>query len=378
MAFTRSPFEGPKRTMMLRALLSLLFAAGCAAPGADAASRPPSEYQVGAYYFAGWWSTPVPSNYLTNHTTDWRPQYPEREPVFGWFDDTQAAVDQEIALAADGGLDFFVFDYYAEVGPGNPGAAENANNGLKYYLTSPNKSRLRFAVVYVNHSFSPTANWDANVAAWIDLMRDPQYVSIAGRPILIVIRPDLLRTAWGSAAAARAALDRLRAQAIAAGLPSPLIGGGAVYEAGAYASTSAADGYDFLTTYALDVDDTTIFPSVPTDYSDMTRTQTELWRGLAAASPLPYVPSALAGWDARPIPEGTNWITGQTSDGLRALIVAERDAIDHHANFRLPARDGSIGVALVYAWNELSEGGYIVPTLAQGDAYLRSVTGVFR
>jgi hypothetical protein len=38
---------------------------------------------------------------------DWRPLFPEREPVIGWYDDQQTLVDQEIDLAAGGGIDFF-------------------------------------------------------------------------------------------------------------------------------------------------------------------------------------------------------------------------------------------------------------------------------
>lgn len=350
----------------------LALVAGCTR-GPQLASRPPSHYLVGAYYFAGWWSTPVPSNYLTSHTTDWRPQYPEREPAFGWFDDTQSAVDGEIALAADGGLDFFVFDYYAEVGPNNPGASENANNGLKYYLTSTNKPRLKFAILYVNHPYSPTETWDATIAYWISLMKDSQYVSIEGKPVLIVYRPDFLRTSWGSDAAARGALERLRAQAAAAGLPPLLIGGGTVYEPGDAEAAAIADGYDFLTTYSLAVNDAALFPTVPTAYGDVTRVQSASWRALATSSSPPYVPSALSGWDARPIPEGTNFVVGRSPAGVRAMAAAERDAIDRYARFRL----GDTGVALVYAWNELSEGGYVVPTVADGDSYLRSVVGAF-
>jgi hypothetical protein len=34
-------------------------------------------------------------------------------------------------------------------------------------------------------------------------------------------------------------------------------------------------------------------------------------------------------------------------------------------------------MALIYAWNELGEGGELIPTKAEGDIYVRQVNAVF-
>ncbi len=65
---------------------------------------------VGAYYFDGWagrhrladtaaWAKDAPTH-LTRRMLD---EFPDREPIWGWRDDRQEIVEQQIDLAADHG-----------------------------------------------------------------------------------------------------------------------------------------------------------------------------------------------------------------------------------------------------------------------------------
>src|SRR5690606_38651836 len=76
---------------------------------------------IGAYYFDGWagrnihandpnepWAKNAPSH-LTRRMLK---EFPQREPVWGWRDDSLAIMERQIDLAADNGIDFFLFCWY--------------------------------------------------------------------------------------------------------------------------------------------------------------------------------------------------------------------------------------------------------------------------
>src|SRR5512136_1424259 len=86
---------------LLATLLTILgFSGRCQA--AQAATEP--EYLVGIYYFAGWWRK-SPNKWETGGR-DWRPDYPERIPTLGEYND-QETMDREIMAASSHGVSFF-------------------------------------------------------------------------------------------------------------------------------------------------------------------------------------------------------------------------------------------------------------------------------
>src|SRR2546423_8251447 len=99
----------PPATLLPTATVNPAYATAEAAitPRATLAPHYPS-YEVGAYYFSGWSHGP---NDNLNPLLMGR--YQISEPLIGWYDDTQTAVDQSIAQAADAGIDLFAFDWYA-------------------------------------------------------------------------------------------------------------------------------------------------------------------------------------------------------------------------------------------------------------------------
>jgi hypothetical protein len=102
-------------------LLGAVLAAGClsAAGDAGASETSVSRATLGAYYFDGWagksphagkaeWAKDAPTH-LTKRMLD---EFPDREPVWGWRDDTPAVMERQIDLAADHGIAFFAFCWY--------------------------------------------------------------------------------------------------------------------------------------------------------------------------------------------------------------------------------------------------------------------------
>jgi hypothetical protein len=75
---------------------------------------------VGAYYFDGWaghnryansgesWAKNAPTH-LTRRFVN---EFPEREPIWGWRDDSQEIMEKQITLAAENGVEFFLYCWY--------------------------------------------------------------------------------------------------------------------------------------------------------------------------------------------------------------------------------------------------------------------------
>ena len=62
--------------------------------------------KIGAYYFDGW-------NPKDSHVTErLRTEFANREPIWGWQDDTREIMEQQIDFAANAGLSFWSFCWY--------------------------------------------------------------------------------------------------------------------------------------------------------------------------------------------------------------------------------------------------------------------------
>ena len=124
------------------------------------------------------------------------------------------------------------------------------NNALDLYLKSPNRDRLKFCLLEVNHAgyrIGPK-DWDALSRIWIDLFRQPTYLRLDGEPLLIFFDPQGLQNAFGGVEGVRKAFESLRAKAKQAGLPGVAIA--ACSESGVSLTDLARSGYTLLTGYA--------------------------------------------------------------------------------------------------------------------------------
>ena len=86
------------RTLFLAVLTAALSFTGHASP------KP----LVGVYYFDGW-ADHTPANF---HIKTMPTDYPQREPLSGWYDDTAEVVHRQVVEARSAGIDFFLFDWY--------------------------------------------------------------------------------------------------------------------------------------------------------------------------------------------------------------------------------------------------------------------------
>ncbi|MCL5271515.1 MAG: glycoside hydrolase family 99-like domain-containing protein [bacterium] len=315
---------------------------------------------VGAYYFDGWARDVGPV--LRN-------DYAERKPVWGWRDDSARVMRRQIDYAADYRIDFWAFDWYY---PEGPNKKSRLNNALGLYLKARNRDRLQFCLLVANHQkfrIGP-GDWDAVCRIWIDLFREPTYLRLDGRPLLIIYSPAELEHAFGGPDGVRKALDALRAKARAAEITEIAVA--ACPAPYTDLKKLARSGYNLLTGYNYNNGWMNGAGGKP--FSALVAASDKIFNWFAQSTPLPYAPVVTTGWDRRPVETGlppekqSVWYLDRTPEAMGDFIRLGLRWLDEHPDKATPQR-----LLMLYAWNENGEGGYLTPTDADGCAYLEAV-----
>jgi hypothetical protein len=331
--------------------------------------------RVGAYYFDGW-SGPLTNDHFKGLVSG---PFQHRQPLTGWRDNDPCVIEQQLVWAREFGLSFFVYDWYFNAKVFSPD--ENLNSAIELTHALADRHGMQFAIQYVNHppfGVSPR-DWPAAVAQWADYLADPDYLRIDGRPAFFVHNVVFMRNMFRTASSVMAAFSMLRDAARARGLPGVyIVGGFGVWKGSAgdddrFVDNSwvPGDGYDALTQYGY----AEAPPETPGEqpYAILADSGRWIWRQMAQKSPLPYVPIAMDGWDPRPIyPDelaaGRLMWFRRTPEEVAGLVG---DAISWaEATPRIrPEAAPAPPIVVIEAWNELSEGSYLVPTVGDGKAY---------
>ncbi len=271
---------------------------------------------------------------------------------------TQATMDAEIAAALQAGLSFWAFDSYQP--------DDSLSLALQLYLSSSMRNRLGFCML------GQTSNWGSGGQDQPSLLRDismmtqPGYMTVLdNRPLYLVLDSSAAQLAGLPAGGVPAAIELVRKQVQAAGGGNPYV----VWLSGAaladYSNVIAAQlaGADACGAYAVPRLNGSEQP-----YAALTAVARSDWAARAAGG-FPMIPTAMSGWDQRPLiqtpqpfypisPDLTlkNYYDTATSPQVGAHVVEMVDFVVGNVG-ACPAQ-----VGLVYAWNELAEGGWLMPT----------------
>jgi hypothetical protein len=331
--------------------------------------------KYGAYYFDGWTGK-------TGHVTDrLQTEFADREPVWGWLDDTREIMDMQIRIASNSGLSFFSFCwYYGEVGSGYGGGADTPlNQALSFFQESALSPFMEFSLLIANHAGFRigSAEWPAVTEIWIESFRKANYLKVDGKPLLSFFSANELVSAFGSPQAVRAALDELRRKAREKGLPGVTVAAGTQVgprEGWEKLDLWAQAGFDYFTDYNCYYagDDGA---SKVRDFDMLVAGHEKLWEEFARRSTLPYIPVITAGWDMRPwepvdkpAADCSVRFTGRSPEHVTRMMRMAGDWAE-----RNPLKTSRDRIALLYAWNENGEGAYLTPTKAESDTYLRAI-----
>ena len=281
----------------------------------------------------------------------------------------QAAADGLVKASLDAGINFFAFDYYDT--SRSPYKTDQAlNEGLTFYLHSALRSRMNFCLNFIDQNpFEPKASqWPQLVNVWLSYFKQPDYVRVGGKPLLIIFSPEHMRDIFGTSRNVHRALDYLRARARAYGLPGVTVAVGASLAVKYNPSRIPqlrGEGYDVLTGYNYHAFGPEKYRR-PVPYSYLVRENRQMWdRDLKFGQP--YVPVVTSGWDQRfsAREQSTAIIyNGRTPQQFACYVGAARRCVDAH-----PRNTVKEKMIMVFAWNETGEGGEIIPTRADRYAY---------
>lgn len=343
------------------------------ATASPAAASGPSA-RVGAIYFDGW-ACPLTNFHFKGLLSG---PFSGRRPLSGWRDDTTEAMEAQLRWAHEDGIGFFLFDWYREdVDPCLNVAHDN-------YLRLADHHGVGFADLYVNHDpFGvAAADWPALAERWASTdFLNPDYVRVDGKPLLEVFDTTLFRQQQGGTPGVDVALDELRAAARRHGLPGVFVVGGRYTDwqnSPCFPTCEATDGgpsglvresYDALSEYAYTGALTGASGARP--YSDLVSAKEANWQMFVDRSPVPYIPTVMDGWDARPWNESPLWLR-RTPGGVGSFLDDAVAWVESHPTMWVEPGPAP-PVVVLEAWNELGEGGFVLPTDESGYAYGQAI-----
>lgn len=309
--------------------------------------------------------------------TDWA----YREPIQGWYENTQPIIDQEINWAADRGLDYWAYDWYPEnlgVPQGQIMTAFNLYDGSQVH----NRMKFSFILQTVwvaggqpTDTSAPEHYWQSTyVPYFVNKFKDPQYLRVAGnRPVVFWFDDGELGSqpnGFGSNAAAQIQYLRDQTRGQIDGNGQPL---GDPYFVDLDGNTSAAATYGFsaISRYSNG-------PGADRCYSSQASVDMS---ALGPHSGFDTVAALTAVDDPRPRSTDPSYPAhgaygGYTEEPTygqwESHLKDEWDWLSNH-----PGNISNPGLILTYAWNELDEGGGgIVPTNQEQFKYLDAIKAV--
>jgi len=393
---------------MQKVLATLILAVG-AGVSVNAQEGRSARPDVVAVYYPHWHSYDHGSAWKSEGWTEWEglkaavPRFPGHhqplKPTWGFFDESDPKwTAKEIDLAADNGIDVFLYDWYWYSG------VKNMEEALEQgFLKAPNRSRMKFALMWANHDradqFCPAFGEPRNVwlrshhserdlARMIDYcighyFREPNYWRVNGSLFFSIFRSQEFVEALGGAEKTLEAFKRIDERLRQANLPpmhwNAMVASPALSDQMKAAGFRSTSRYNVTTAWK-------VRPDMTEDFGDVMEAHRRHWKNMQTAQ-LVNIPVVTRGWDVSPrcraeVPwpfqknragqveyPYTHVVTGSTPERFERLLRDASQLVrnDPHAPFAV----------LVNAWNEWTEGAFLLPEEKEGTAHLEAIRKVF-
>jgi len=368
--------------------------------------------EIAAYYFPQWHRDPRNDKWHGPGWTEWElvktavPRYAgHRQPIeseWGCFDESDPEWSRrEVDLAADSGLTAFLYDYYCyEDGPFLNGALD------KGFLRAPNRQRLKFGLMWANHNWH---NWHpirlsddaARDAMLVDgkmtsqgfarftekvikeYFPQPNYLRLEGKLYFSIFDTANFIAGLGGldGAAKEFALFRERTRESGGGeihlnaVVDRFGDAAPVREIFAKLGIDSVASYNWGDHYAIQQD---TFPQG--SYEKAMAANRAAWPMVEGRLGVPFIANVSTGWDSSPrcCPtdayenRGYPWLPvleGNTVEAFSRALQAMKEYL-REALPRFP-------LFTINAWNEWTEGAYLLPDRLDGRRRLEALRKAF-
>lgn len=379
-------------------------------------------YEVAVYYFPNYHPDSINNRWHGKGWTEWdlvkaaKPRFAQHQqpkvPSWGYFNEADPKwTAKEIDLAADNGIDVFIYDWYWYAQTG-----QYLQEGLeKGFLKAPNNKRLKFALMWANHDWmniqpTPYTNvqekltdgrvseglWDTLTTYIIaHYFNQPNYWKIDGKPYFSIFLTYHFIESFGSLAKATEAMNRFEEKVKKAGFPGlhlncidqgitdselqQTLHDQTTTEAALQSlKASSLTSYNFLFAYDLSKEG---WPTA--SYEKAVKTNVAYWSKTAKRfGNVPYFPNVTMGWDVTPRIIQTDKFDQFKGYPFTPVFNGDNtpQAFETALQKAKQYLDGSNlqhKIVILNAWNEWTEGSYLLPEKRNGTKYLEAVKKVF-
>ncbi len=311
-------------------------------------------------------------------------------------------MSREIDLAADHGIDAFVFDFYWY--PDGPFLSDALDKG---YLTAPNRDRTGFALMWANHDWvdifpakhggNPMIKRGAVARDVFDAMVDhviadyfsqPEYLRVDGRPFFSIYEIGSLIQGLGGIREASDALASFREKTIAAGHPGLYLDA-TVWGFGvlptAVTTTRPEElidrlGFQSASSYVwIHHTDLRTHDFPLGDWDAVADDAFAAYEDYVKDLKVPFIPNVTVGWDSSPRTDQSQPFTADeypwypVFDSRPAQFERGLERVSRF----LERQDLPHPMITLNAWNEWTEGSSLLPDSTHGTAYLDAVLRTF-
>ena len=340
--------------------------------------------KLGAYYFGGWsgkclgddgtpeteWARGMPTHFTKMLAT----KYADREPVWGWREDSMEIMEKQIDLAASHGLSYFSFCWFWRDDKtliNTEGIKDDPRHvGLNLFMNAKNNNQMEFSLLVANHvkyEIIGEEAWKQAADYWIEnYFCHPCFLKIDGKPVISIFQPKN---------ADKEGLLYLQKAAKEAGYPGVIVA--------ACKEGTVDDGFQALTEYAV-VRHKNILSEIHYPFKLLADCNISKWYDYYNPQNMPYIPCITQGRDRRPweYPNGEGLGEGREKFSPHFQRATAKEFEDYlrmlvHWMDTHPEQITKDRLSILYAWNENGEGGYIMPTKNDPDGiYLKVIKKV--
>lgn len=337
---------------------------------------------------------------LKNAKPRFHGHYQPYRPTWGLFDESDPRWSaKEISAAATHGVNVFLVDWYWYNGVKL--MEEALEQGL---LKAKNRNNVKFALMWANHPWADyfPAPFGQKWNSWLPLrhslhdwtrvmeycieqyFRKPNYWRVDGRLFFSLFQPQQLVREMGGAKAFRKTLSTTERMLVKKGLPPLHLN--AMLNDDRDVDELKAAGYASTTTYNV-IGSGKAGDDLIDRYEDLMEAHRQHWAKMAQSS-LPHAPVVTMGWDVTPRCETTvPWpfppsplsknrdypyiqvVVGNTPERFAEMCELGRQ---HCA-----ATKPTPYAVFVNAWNEWTEGSFLLPEKRYGKGYLEAIRKTF-